>query len=156
MKTREDFYFKIIIPSVTYGLMIWGSCGKTLMDEIEKVHVRAAKIIYGLDWCTPSEQVLATAKWNTIKNINSRRLLCLAYNCYYAHVPELLQSLISKKHYAYNFRRKLTLALPTPKSNFVRNSILFRATILWNSLTNDQRASMNIACFKTILKTVKF
>ena len=83
MKTREDFYFKIIIPSVTYGLMIWGSCGKTLMDEIEKVHVRAAKIIYGLDWCTPSEQVLATAKWNTIKNINSRRLLCLAYNCYY-------------------------------------------------------------------------
>ena len=46
---RADFYFKVILPSVTYGLFIWGSCGKSLFDELKKIHVRAAKISYGLD-----------------------------------------------------------------------------------------------------------
>ena len=56
VQARMDFYFKVIIPSVTYGIVVWGSsCGKTLLDELEKVHVRAAKIILRLDWDTPSE-----------------------------------------------------------------------------------------------------
>ena len=45
---RADFYFKVFLPSVTYGLVVWGSCGKSLFDELEKIHVRAARIIYGL------------------------------------------------------------------------------------------------------------
>ena len=49
IKARADFYFKVLLPSVTYGLVVRGSCGKSLFDELEKIHVRAAKIIYGLD-----------------------------------------------------------------------------------------------------------
>ena len=122
-KGRENFYFKVILPSVTYGMMIWSSCGKTLMDEIERIHVRAAKIIYKLDWGTPSDQVLVKANWNTIRDMNSKCVLCFAYKCYYGHVPEQLQSIVRKSNHTYDFRRKLSLALPVPKSNYVRNSI---------------------------------
>ena len=93
-KGREDFYFEAILPSVTYGLMIWSTCGKTLMDEIERIHVRAAKIIYKLDWITPSDQVLVKANWNTIRDMNSKCLPCFAYKCYYGLVPEQLQLLL--------------------------------------------------------------
>ena len=71
-KVRADFYFKIILPSVTYGLVIWGSCGKTLLSELERIHVRAAKLIYGMDWYTPSEEVLARAEWTTIGHMYSQ------------------------------------------------------------------------------------
>ena len=37
------------VPAANCSLMSWRS----------KIHVRAAKIIYGLDWYTPSDQVLA-------------------------------------------------------------------------------------------------
>ena len=37
------------VPAANCSLMRWTS----------KIHVRAAKIIYGLDWYTPSDQVLA-------------------------------------------------------------------------------------------------
>ena len=87
-------------------------------SSTDSIGVLQASKYYGINGIDDS------AKWNTFKNMNSRRLLCLAYNCYYGHVPEPLQSLISKKNYAYNFKRKLTLALPAPKSNFVRNSTL--------------------------------
>ena len=75
------------------------------------------------------------------------------HKCYYGHVPEQPQSIVRKSNYTYDFRRKLSLALPVPKSNYVRNSISYRAASLWNSLTNEHRASNNIASFKTILTT---
>ena len=46
---RVDFHFKVFLASVTYGLVVWGSSGKSLFDELEKIHVRATRIIYGLD-----------------------------------------------------------------------------------------------------------
>ena len=49
------------------------------MDKMERIHVRAAKIVYKLDWRTPSDQVLVKAKWNTIRGMNSKRLLRFAY-----------------------------------------------------------------------------
>ena len=50
VKPRTDFYFKVILLSVTYGIAVWVSCGSTLFTELEKTHVRVAKIIYKLDW----------------------------------------------------------------------------------------------------------
>ena len=80
---KADFYFKVILPSVTYGLVVWGPCSKSLFDELEKIHVRAAKIIYGLDWYTPSDQVLALSKWPTVKDLYENILLMLAHDCFH-------------------------------------------------------------------------
>ena len=51
--------------------------------------------------------------------------------------------------------KKLSLALPVPKSNYVTNSISYRAASLWSSLTNEHRTSNNIASFIAILRTDK-
>ena len=40
----------------------------------------AAKIIYGLDWYTPSDQVLAQSKWPTVQDLYENRLLMLAHD----------------------------------------------------------------------------
>ena len=63
IQAKTDFHFGVILPSVTYGMLVWGSCGQVLFSELESIHVRAAKIIFNLDWCTPSKAVLAIAKW---------------------------------------------------------------------------------------------
>jgi hypothetical protein len=34
-QAKLDFYFKVIIPSITYGILIWGSVGKTVWDTLE-------------------------------------------------------------------------------------------------------------------------
>ena len=58
----EDFYTKVILPSVTYGLTVWGSCNKTHLDNLEKLHARAGRIVYGLPWDTGAEDVLGTVQ----------------------------------------------------------------------------------------------
>ena len=62
--------------------VIWGSCGKILVSELERIHVRAAKLIYSMDWYTPSEEVLARAGWTTIGHMYSQKMLLLAYKGY--------------------------------------------------------------------------
>ena len=49
-KQLEDFYAKVILPSVTYGLVVWGSCYKTHFSNLEKLRARAGRIVYGLSW----------------------------------------------------------------------------------------------------------
>ena len=38
-RVRQDLYFKVILPSVTYGLILWGSCCD-LFQSLEKLHCR--------------------------------------------------------------------------------------------------------------------
>ena len=149
-KARADFYFKIILPSVTYGLVIWGSCGKTLLSELE--HVRAAKLIYGMD--TPSEEVLARAGWTTIGHMYSQKMLLLAYKGYYSLLPIPLQPLFTKCNFKYNLRKKFTLQLARPKTDFLKKSISYNAALRWNSLDNKTRGITNFNCFRSKVKQI--
>ena len=47
-KLLEDIYFKTIIPHVTFSISVWGSCSPTTFAEIDRLHLRAAKIIHSL------------------------------------------------------------------------------------------------------------
>ena len=48
-KFLRDFYFKVILPSVQYGLILWGACSNSdLCCSIEQLHCRAARIIFNL------------------------------------------------------------------------------------------------------------
>ena len=58
----EQFYFKVILPSITYGILVWENCNKTLFEELDKMHVRAAKIIFKYDWRYPSCEVISSSK----------------------------------------------------------------------------------------------
>ena len=103
--------------------MVWlygCSCGKSLFDVLEKIHVRAAKTIYNLDWYTPSDQVLAQSNWSTTNCLYVYGLLSLAQDCFYDFLPTPIKQLFMKYHCNYNLRRKLTFLLPKPKSERLR------------------------------------
>ena len=116
---RAYFYFKVILPTVTYGLVVWGSCGKSLIDVLEKIHVCAAKTVHNLDWYTPSDQVLARCNWFTINCLYEYTLLLLAHNCFYDFSPTPIKQLFKKYDCNYNRRRKLNFLLPKPKSELL-------------------------------------
>ena len=106
---RADFYFKVILPSVTYGL----------------------------DWYTPSDQVLAQSKWPTVEDLYEYRLLILAHNCFYNFLPVPIMKLFTKYECNYNFRRKLTL--------FSKGKV--RKNVAWKRITDrfNTTSSINVA-----------
>ena len=59
-----NFYCTVIIlSSITYGLILWGSClNADLVDYLERLHCRAARIIFNLPKDMTSSHVLRI-KW---------------------------------------------------------------------------------------------
>ena len=58
---------KVIQPSITYAMPVWGSVSQTeLFKSLERQHRRAARIIFGFPSDMPTADVLATTKWNTL------------------------------------------------------------------------------------------
>ena len=66
-------------------MLVWGSSGQVFFSSLESIHVRAARILFNLHWCTPGREVLATAKWNALEILEiiyEKRLLTLAQQVY--------------------------------------------------------------------------
>ena len=51
----------ILIPSVLYGMAVWGSCSDYLMKDLELIHLRAARLIHKLPRDMEDETVLINA-----------------------------------------------------------------------------------------------
>ena len=115
-----------------------------MFEALERIHARAAKIIYGLDWDTPTTQVLATTNWRSLKHTYIFKMLCLVYNCYYGLVPIPLQDLFIKRLRIYNFRKTNCLKPPKPNLDYIKKSIAYQGATIWNSLDNGTRVAENL------------
>ena len=48
-----------------------------------------------------------------------------------------------------------TLRLPRPETNYIRNSVSYRGTVLWNSLDHKIRTEKTLGALKSLLKKSK-
>ena len=80
-KQLEDFYTKVILPLVTYGLIVRGSCNETHLNNLEKLHARAGRNVYGLPWDTSVEDVLTRPGWDRLKTMYKVRLTEFIFKC---------------------------------------------------------------------------
>ena len=75
-----DLYFKVILPSVLYGLIVWGGCiNAEQLNCLEILHRRAARVIYKLPKDLPSSDVYQHTNWDTIDYMYKLRLIKLYF-----------------------------------------------------------------------------
>ena len=146
-KVRLDFYQKVVLPSLTYGIVLWGSCNKTLFVDLEKMHVRAAKIIYCLDWYMPTNDVITVYEWKTLKQIYLESLAKLVQKIYYQTVPTTMTDLLVKRSLGYNLREKNCLSLPRVRTEMMKKSFCYKGSVLWNNFKNETREIENSSLF---------
>ena len=144
------------MPSVTYGLPLWGSCNKTHINNLEKLHTRAARIIHRLPWDANSEEVLALTKWDTTATMYKRRLAELVYKVVKNLLPDELTNLFRRKSSTYRLRRGQSLTQLRPETNVLRDSIAYRGALLRNTLPKHITTAEGIRTFKRILKKYDF
>ena len=127
----------------------------TLFNELENIHhARAAKCIHKLDGLTPTHEVLSYTKWKPLKDLRTQRLLHLVFKCYHGYSLATLQTLFKKYTSTYNLRRKHTILPTKPRSDFLKKSISYQASVLWNSLDNSTRVITDMNSFKRAIKTL--
>ena len=74
-KVLDEIYFKSIIPAITYGIIVWGDCSSTIMETLNPIHARAARIVHHQG--KPQQ-----SNWLPISYIYKRRLLHFDAGCF--------------------------------------------------------------------------
>ena len=130
----KDFYFKVILPSVKYGLVLWGSCRNSdILDSIERLHCRAARIIFNLPKDMSSNEVLNYDKWSTFSLYYKLDILRLFYKANNDSLPEpLMKSLLENSSHGYSLRGKELSSIPRFNSRFIKDSLRYKGSVLWN------------------------
>ena len=113
-KVLRDFYFKVILPSVKYGLVLWGACcDSDLFHSIERLHCRASRIIFNLPKDMASCDALGYDQWPTLFLYYKLDIFKLFYKAHNDGLPELLsKDIYSKRCNGYSLRGKDYLLVP--------------------------------------------
>ena len=66
---EEEIYYKMVIPKVTYGILVWGTCTQNKFEKIENQHVRATRLIKNIPRTVGSNRVMDKVGWDPIIHI---------------------------------------------------------------------------------------
>ena len=62
-QSLEEIYFKSIIPSVTYSILVWGNCSPSAMNSLNSTHARASHITNNLQPSLADDICLSKSNW---------------------------------------------------------------------------------------------
>ena len=124
-KVLEAIYFRSIAPSATYGILVWGTCSPALLHNVERIYLRAAKIIHGL--ADVNSETLKYIRWQPLINVYKLKLTSLMYSVYYGLAPKSICDLFNKtepRH--YHLRRAEGFNVPKYNYSIGRTSLSYR------------------------------
>ena len=132
----EQFYFSVILPSITYCLVVWANGSNSeLFRSIDTLHDRAAKLIYNLGNHTSYEAALKTTKWYSLAYIYRIKLFKLMHNAYNDRLPvPLSDNIVTMIKTEYSLRRSENIAIRRFRSRYLEQSVSYRGAILWNAI----------------------
>ena len=100
-------YFKVILPSVTYALPIWGCCtNKNEFNSLKSIHCRTARVIYNLPRDMPSEDIRKNAYWDSLFDTYKVKIATFIYNIYNHITHSCLEHIIQRKEHKYDLRHQ--------------------------------------------------
>ena len=92
--TPEEIYFKTIIPSITYGISVWGNCSQSLLNSLDHIHARACRIINRLPSSQESSSCLLQCNWLPI-NLYKRHILLKMHQIFVGAAPSQILDMFS-------------------------------------------------------------
>ena len=130
----RDFYFKVILPSVKYCLILWGSCcNSDMLDAVERLHCRAARIIFNLPKDMASSEVLKYDHWSSFFTYYKLDSFALIYKATNNMLPYTMsKGIVKKRCSGYSLRRLGALIIPRFNTRYMKDSVEYRGSVLWN------------------------
>ena len=124
-------YNALVMPHFNYCSTVWQNNNQTHLDKLYKLQKRAARIITNSDYTIRSS--------DTFRNLDlilKKRDLFITFKVINGMLPEYVTQLFHTcENSGYVLRRSnLKLSQPKPKTNFLRNSFLYRGAAYWNNI----------------------
>ena len=102
----ESIYiYKGMLPSITYGICVWGNCNDAKLASLEKIHLSAAKLIFKQHKSSDSQTRLPSS-WKPISQLYKLRLLCLTHKMWPTLHRILMLKVKARAQHAFTLKQK--------------------------------------------------
>ena len=154
---RQDFNFKVILPSLTYGLLIWGVCDKTIMENVEKLHYRAGRIIKEMSWSTPREELRIRLRWRPLSYFYENKLGMFVHSgTVGTQSQQDFWDMFNLRVSQYALRGSNVITTRNYSTNYGKRSISGMGATRWNSLPDSLRQITKDNKFRIELKKMSY
>ena len=157
LETRITLYNSLVRPLFDYGDTIWGDKGNaTLMNELQLLQNKAAKIILSLPSFYSSTEALEELCWPTLFKLRLFHRCVFVYKYVNGIIDFKFDTKLISDIHSYNTRGKSNFYLPRVRRNYGKQRLLYQGLGEWNSLDKSIRDMRSLLIFKQALKTAIF
>lgn len=146
----EIFYYKIVILSVLYGIVIWGFGFK--FKDLEMIYIRVVRLIYKLLNSFKDSDIFFKVGWMFLEYFYKFCVLIIIYNVYYNLGLWEINYLVIKNFNSYNLRKFLNVVFNRFEIELGCRFFVYRFVIVWNVLLDYFKDLLNLFIFKYNLK----
>ena len=154
-KTRKMLANGIVMSRLIYLIQLWGGATEYLIDFLQVIQNRAARLVTQKGWYTPVKTHLTHCGWLSIRQLVVYHRLLLVYKIRTEGKPVYFVDKFSSLFY-YRTRLSSTGGIRKEKKlthSETQNSFVPASIKLWNELPPDVRQAESLLKFKTKLKT---
>ena len=145
-------YTSIVEPHFRYCCSVWGCCGATTINQLQKLQNRAARILMESSFNAPSGPLIKSLGWKTIRELIDEESKLIVYKSINRLAPQYLRDLFTRNSFdnSYSPRNTATdLKIPKKTSKNGQKSFSYRGVKLWNSLKTETKRSPSVCAFKS-------
>ena len=124
----ETIYKSIVQPHFDYCSPVWDNCSQGMLNKLQKLQNRAARIITHSSYDIPSSEVLDKLKWERITERQTKTRCILMYKILNGLQPEYLRDQFVYRsdvtQTCFKLRDTINkLALPLPRTDYLKKSL---------------------------------
>ena len=153
-----NVYDSLVQPHFHYCSVVWGNCGSGLSEKLQKLQNRAARILMYASYDSNIDELFRALGWRKLKYQRLESAAVMVYKSLHGMTPEYLTSrFVFRNDISYRLRNtENKLALPQPRTNYLKKSFSYSGAGLWNSLSSNLRAATSLNNFKLNLRHHSF
>ena len=138
-----------------YCCSVWGACGGTRLQVLQKLHNRAARIVTNSSYDSSASALIKTLNWPTVADMIKVETACMVYKSINDLAPDHLSEMFTKNS-AYsrkNLRNTATdLQVPLMKTCNGQRAFSYRGARVWNHLDLEVKQASSFKAFKDAVK----
>ena len=152
--TLQLIYQALIHPYFNYCNTVWGNCGITLSNKLQKLQNRAALVLTFSDYDEDAGYLFELLGWkHQVRQHEIIEKATMVYKSLDGLAPEYLCSMFAIRETADKLRdSENKFCIPLPRKHYYKNSFGYSGIILWNKAPCNASQAESLTKFKRLLK----
>ena len=142
-------------PHFDYCNIVWGNCGITLQNKVQKLQNREARVLTYSNYDAEAGHLFELLRWKNLASQQQIQRAIMVYKSLHGLAPDYSYSNFERQETAHNLGdSEHKLNVPLLQTNYYKNSFSYSGATLWNRLPRDIRQAESLELFTCLIKEV--